>query len=230
MIKKYRSLKKFTGHIPLVSYLLWVTRKHKIKKGNPTLYMGHMAEAFGCQFGQKVALFDRCSLLNSSLGCHVRIGIESNISHCHIGPYSGIGPQCLFGLGIHPLNYVSSQNCFYQKNNLFPVYPPGFHLEMEEMKTTHIGSDVWIGSRVIIPGGITIGHGSVIAAGSIVTKDMPPYSIAAGAPAKVIRYRFTPDIIDSLLKIQWWNWPEKTIKERHSQFFDIKQFIQQYSL
>jgi len=73
-------------------------------------------------------------------------------------------------------------------------------------KNPVIGNDVWIGNDVVLKGGITIGDGAVIAANSVVTKDVPPYAIVAGVPAKIIRYRFNADIINELLKIQWWNY------------------------
>jgi len=74
-----------------------------------------------------------------------------------------------------------------------------------------IENDVWIGLNCTIMGGVTIGNGSVVGAGSVVTKDVPPYSIVGGNPAKHINYRFDDDIIKELLDIQWWNWNDDTI-------------------
>jgi tetrahydrodipicolinate N-succinyltransferase len=77
----------------------------------------------------------------------------------------------------------------------------------------HVGCDVWIGTDAMILSGVTIGHGAVIAARSVVTKDIPPYAVAAGSPARVIRYRFPPDQIQALLDLQWWSWPEHKVLE-----------------
>ena len=77
--------------------------------------------------------------------------------------------------------------------------------DLESPKETLVGNDVWIGRSVIIISGVKIGDGSVIGAGSIVTKDIPPYAIVAGNPARVIRFRFDETIIEELLKISWWN-------------------------
>lgn len=81
-----------------------------------------------------------------------------------------------------------------------------------------IQNDVWIGYGVTVMGGVTIHNGAVVAANSTVTKDVPPYAIVAGNPARVIKYRFDPDTIERLQRIQWWYWDEKTIKERSEWF------------
>ncbi len=77
-----------------------------------------------------------------------------------------------------------------------------------------IGNDVWIGYEAVILSGITIGDGAIIGTRAVVTKDVPPYTIVGGVPAKPIRKRFSDDIISALLKIKWWEWPEERIK-RH---------------
>lgn len=77
---------------------------------------------------------------------------------------------------------------------------------------TIIGNDVWIGFRAIVLSGVTVGDGAVIGAGAVVTDDVPPYAIVAGNPAKIIRYRFTPNEIEKLLALCWWNWDIDRIK------------------
>ena len=83
-----------------------------------------------------------------------------------------------------------------------------------------IGNDVWIGERVMVMGGVKIGNGAVVGAGAIVTKDVPPYAIVAGVPAKVIRYRFSAEVIDELERIEWWNVNDKLLKENIAKFQD----------
>jgi acetyltransferase-like isoleucine patch superfamily enzyme len=77
---------------------------------------------------------------------------------------------------------------------------------------TSIGNDVWIGTGAKILSGVNIENGAVIGAGAVVARDVPPYAIVAGNPAELIRFRFSPDIIDELLDVQWWNWPDDTIR------------------
>lgn len=93
-----------------------------------------------------------------------------------------------------------------------------------------IGNDVWIGEQAMIMGGVTIGDGAVIGFRSIISKDVPPYAIVAGAPQKLIRYRFTEWEIKHLLFIKWWDWPDDKIKEAAPFLMseNINQFIEQY--
>lgn len=78
--------------------------------------------------------------------------------------------------------------------------------------TIEIGNDVWIGTSAVILSGVKIGHGAVVAAGSLVTKNIPPYAIVGGNPAKIIKYRFNEDKIKELLEMNWWDWSEEKIK------------------
>jgi acetyltransferase-like isoleucine patch superfamily enzyme len=101
------------------------------------------------------------------------------------------------------------------------TYP--FLIFLEDAKNIHfhpatkgdviIGNDVWIGYGVTILSGVTIGDGAVIGACSVVTKDVPPYAIAGGNPARIVRYRFDEETIKKLLEIRWWNWPDHKIRE-----------------
>jgi acetyltransferase-like isoleucine patch superfamily enzyme len=83
-----------------------------------------------------------------------------------------------------------------------------------------IGNDVWVGVNAMILSGVEIGHGAVIAAGAVVNKNVPPYAVAGGVPAQVIKYRLRPEQIESLLQIQWWNWPLEKIKQNLGLFYD----------
>jgi carbonic anhydrase/acetyltransferase-like protein (isoleucine patch superfamily) len=81
-----------------------------------------------------------------------------------------------------------------------------------------VGNDVWVGTRAIILSGVTIGDGAIVAAGSVVTKDVPPYAIVAGNPARLIRYRFSDETIAAMCRIRWWDWPLEVIEQEKAAF------------
>ncbi|WP_352629335.1 CatB-related O-acetyltransferase [Mesorhizobium sp. M0496] len=105
----------------------------------------------------------------------------------------------------------------------------GTKTSMEYLRTKGpivIGNDVWVGARATIMSGVTIGDGAVVAACSVVTKDVPPYAIVAGNPARVIKYRFSEDTIAAMLKIRWWDWPIERIKHEKAAFdLPAEQFV-----
>lgn len=102
----------------------------------------------------------------------------------------------------------------------FPIFFEEWGLDVKEITNAWdnkgdiiVGSDVWIGFEAVILSGVTIGDGAIIGTRAVVTKDIPPYTVVGGIPAKPIKRRFSEDIISELLKLQWWNWPEDRIKK-----------------
>lgn len=92
-----------------------------------------------------------------------------------------------------------------------------------------IGNDVWIGAQVCIMPGVKIGDGAVLAAGAVITKDVRPYEVVGGVPARTIKFRYEPKEIEILLKVQWWNWSEEEIEENIEVLYSPEKFFQKYS-
>ena len=107
----------------------------------------------------------------------------------------------------HRMDWVSTFPFHYQAN----IFKDS-HSAYQKTGDTQIGSDVWIGSESMILAGVNIGSGAVVAARAVVTKDVPPYAIVAGNPAKIIKYRFSEEVIKELLALQWWHWSEEKVK------------------
>lgn len=184
-------------------------------------------------------VFDNCLVINSLLGFGTYIGDGSHISSARIGRFCSIAENVRIAIGNHPTSvFVSTFPSFYyntesqigftfhEGNSLFEGlnrYPKG-----EKEYQVVIGNDVWIGCNCLILSGVKIGDGAVIGAGSVVTKDVDPYSVVAGVPAKVIKYRFEEEQIHSLNSIKWWNWPIDKIKSRYTSFSNIDSFINKY--
>ncbi|ENA4998358.1 CatB-related O-acetyltransferase [Escherichia albertii] len=130
------------------------------------------------------------SLTKSSLGKYTYISDDSRIRNCKIGAFCSIGRNVKIGLGFHPINYISTSPYLYRRSFLgMRGFSNNDMFLNEDYRDTVVGNDVWIGDNVLICGGCTINDGVIIGAGSIVTRDLEPYGIYAGVPAKLIRKR-----------------------------------------
>lgn len=131
-----------------------------------------------------------------------------------VGKFCSIacGAKFLFTSANHTMHSISTYP--------FPIFFEEWGLDVTNITSAWdnkgdivIGNDVWIGYEAVVLSGVTIGDGAIIGTRAVVTKDVPPYTIVGGIPAKPIRKRFSDEVISKLLELQWWNWPENRIKE-----------------
>jgi hypothetical protein len=103
------------------------------------------------------------------------------------------------------------------------------NFEVKSKGPVIVGNDVWVGAGAIILSGVKIGSGAIVGAGAVVVNDVPPYAIVAGNPARIIKFRFTQEQIEKLLKIGWWDWEESKIRENIDYFYrDVESFINKF--
>lgn len=168
------------------------------------------------------------------LGYGSYIGNDSSV-HGKVGRFCSIAKNVNIITSSHPTcTFVSTHPCFFSthkqsgftfvKKNKFDEY---LYADLK-VNGAVIGNDVWICQGAILLGGITVGDGAIIAAGAVVTKDVEPYTIVGGVPAKVIRKRFTEEEINFLCKFKWWNKPIDWIESNANMFDDIRQFMEVY--
>lgn len=161
-----------------------------------------------------VSILENCSITGGPvfIGRGTNIRPDSRIGGpIKIGRYCAIARQSIFLSRNHPMNWAGIQMRFYRQIL-------GVPLNGVSKGGSELGNDVWVGTRVIFTPGVHVGDGAVIGAGSVVTKDVPPYSVTAGNPAKHITYRFSQEIIEVLLSLKWWDWSVGRIK-RNKKFF-----------
>lgn len=165
------------------------------------------------------------------IGRYSYVGNRSDLHNCKIGRFCSIAPGVKIIVDVHPSSvYVSTFPSFYSTHRTkAPSYVSKTkfeeHLSIDNYDAV-IGNDVWIGTNAMIKGGVRIGDGAIVAFGSIVTKDVPPYAIVGGVPAKVIKYRFTEEQIEKLLDIQWWNKSDEWLKTHVDEFENIELFLE----
>ena len=162
--------------------------------------------------------------ISSKLKKHSFIGYDCSFNNVEVGSFCSIASRVTVGGVAHPMHFVSTSPVFLShKDSVKTKY--AHHSYLPEVRT-NIGNDVWIGEGVIIKSGVAIGIGAVIGMGSVVTKDIPPYAIFAGNPAKLIKYRFDADIIERLLNSKWWDKSDDYLSEYGSFFDNPKVFLE----
>ncbi|MGE5355532.1 MAG: CatB-related O-acetyltransferase [Deltaproteobacteria bacterium] len=161
--------------------------------------------------------------INSTMDKHSFCGYDCEIINCDIGSFCSIANRVVIGGGMHPMGWVSTSPVFYEgKDSVKQKFSE--HKRVPPRKTI-IGHDVWIGEYAILKQGIKIGTGAVIGMGSVVTKDVEPYSIVGGNPAKEIRKRFDSETIDELLKSKWWDYSDKELNNYAKYFNEPQEFL-----
>lgn len=209
---------------PLSVWLIITVRNLILYYQNQNKYLkiGYMSRVSSCTFGRYNTLYENVSLHHSSLGDFTYIAGDTQISNTTIGKFCSIGPDCKIGLGKHPSkDFVSTHPIFFStlKQTQITFADKNYFEEFEDI---FIGNDVWIGANVVVVDGVKIGNGAIVAVGSVVTKDIPPYAIVGGVPAKIIRYRFEQNEIEKLLKLNWWDMDVDYLKSNFRKFHDIE--------
>jgi acetyltransferase-like isoleucine patch superfamily enzyme len=159
-------------------------------------------------------VLENCFVLNSNVGKYSYIGRNSLVQNTTIGSFCSIANDVCLGLGTHPHHLFSTSPLFYRRENTFGVKLIDDDLEFEEYAPIRIGHDVWIGARAIVMDGVALGTGCIVAANAVVTKDVEPYAIVGGVPAKTIGQRFAKNQADTLLSSNWWELSLSEIQAR----------------
>ncbi len=163
------------------------------------------------ELGDYVKLGGKTTIVESTVGDYTYF-TDAKVAKSTIGKFCSIGKNVIIGgLGRHPVDMISTHPSFYStRRQCGETFVDKNYFE--EYKKTHVGNDVWIGVNSILLDGVRVGNGVIVAAGAVVTKDVPPYAIVGGVPARIIRYRFKPEEISMLEEICWWNLPANELK------------------
>ncbi len=213
-----------------------ITLKLKIKYKHSVFLGKGSTIDFYTKLEKNIRIGDYSHIESSEIGSGTYISEYSTLQFSKIGRFCSIADNVRCGMGSHPTNtFVSTHPSFFSttkqagftfvKENIFEELPKVDNLNF----VVEIGNDVWIGSGVKILDGIKIGNGAIIGANAVVTKNIDPYTINVGIPAKSIKKRFTDQQIEFLETIKWWNKDFCWIKENAHYFNDIEKFIKTFS-
>lgn len=189
-----------------------------------------------------------CEITDSRFGAYVEIGKGSRVNNSYFGDYSycdryadianaqigkfaNIAAFSRIGATDHPLHTAACHHFLYRSDDYWDDAgrDEGFFAHRRS-RTAHIGHDTWIGAGAMIKPEVTLGHGAVVAAGAVVTKDVDPYTIVAGTPAKPLRLRQPREIADRLIALAWWDWPHDALRTALEDFrtLEAEVFLERY--
>ncbi len=203
--------------------------KRKKTKAKSKIEKGYFTRIKNSKFEGNNYIGALSHIYNSKIGKMTYFNSNCSILHTKIGRYCSVAGDVKVIVGAHPTNtwvsihpaFYSKRNCCkvsYTDQNLFEEYK---YVDKEKKYMVEIGNDVWIGTKAMISGGVKIGDGAIVLAGAVVTKDVEPYSIVGGVPAKTIGKRFEDEDIEFLLNLKWWEKDDKWILKNAHLFNDV---------
>jgi acetyltransferase-like isoleucine patch superfamily enzyme len=174
--------------------------------------------------GHHSVLFRDVMVLSSQIGAYTYVQARTALFNAEIGAFCSIASDVTIGLAAHPTSMVSTSPVFYDNAQPLPFFFTKERLFTNNLPRTTIGADVWIGQGALVKAGVAIGVGSVIGAAAVVTKDVRPYDIVGGNPARRIRSRFSEEIAAALEASSWWTLSEPTLMRLAAHFANPEEF------
>jgi phosphonate metabolism protein (transferase hexapeptide repeat family) len=166
------------------------------------------AELKSCRLGRYAAIGERVVLREVSVGDFSYFERHAEAIYTEIGKFCSIAANSRINALEHPIERITQHKVSYRPNEYFRWLgvDSGFKAR-RQAKTVRIGHDVWIGHGAVVTPGVSIGNGAIVGANAVVTRDVAPYEIIAGVPAKTLRLRFAPEICARIERLAWWDWP-----------------------
>ncbi|MFG1397565.1 LbetaH domain-containing protein [Roseixanthobacter pseudopolyaromaticivorans] len=189
------------------------------------------AQVRASTLGRYTEVGARTKLLEVEMGDYSYVANDADIAYASIGKFCSIAAMTRLNPGNHPMWRASQSHFTYRASAYFDdAADEADFFQWRRDHHLHMGHDVWVGHGAVILPGRTIGTGAVIAAGAVVSKDVPPYAIVAGVPARIVKWRFPEDIAARLQALAWWDWPHTALRAALEDFrsLSIEAFLERY--
>ena len=174
----------------------------------------------------------RTSVLETTMGDYSYVVNDSEIAYASIGKFCSVAAHVRLNPGNHPMWRASQSHFTYRASAYWPgrEEDEAAFFDWRRSAPVTLGHDVWIGHGAVVLPGRTVGTGAVVGAGAVVTRDVPPYAVAVGNPARMLRPRFAPAVAERLLSLAWWDWDHERLRSALPDFRDLsaEAFLEKY--
>ena len=202
-----------------------------MKKLSASPYIDPTASVVASQLGRYTEVGARTSVVESAMGDYSYVVNDAQIIYTRIGKFCSIAAMTRINPGNHPMHRATQAHFTYRASAYFEgEADDATFFDWRRSHRVEVGHDVWIGHGAIILPGRRIGTGAVVAAGAIVTKDVAPYTIVAGNPARAVRRRFSEDVENRMMALAWWDWTHEALRAALADFraLPVEAFLDKY--